>query len=321
MHLLKYRDLYARQPFTAKLGVGGEFKFVLRDLNLNKLLETDWEPNIITNNGLIWLGEGSQPWPANSWHSHMHVGSDGTPATFTDTGMGAFLGSSATLAPGGYVYTPGIAPNYEFSQAWGVRFAAGVGTGTIAEVGISGQTADGNCSIRNVLAAPIAKAADQVLDVFYKFTVWPEVTTDVTGQVVIDGDTYDYTLRYMNAGDTLPSAKAEFGLYSSDVAHLAWAGVIGTVTGQPTGSSEWCDTRTPNIDFGSGYNDWRCFFDLDTANFGGGIRSLSSRHSLNRSAGAQGFQVELSNVVGGTTIPKDNTKTFQYEMRMTWARH
>ena len=79
------------------------------------------------------------------------------------------------------------------------RFIAGVATGTIREFGVSPDTGDVNVFNRTAISPAISKASDEVLDVSYRLTLWPELN-DLNGTVTIDGETYDTITRGLNIG-------------------------------------------------------------------------------------------------------------------------
>jgi len=108
--------------------------------------------DLVTTDGLAWAasrlkGDGVAA-------SHMAIGSGSAAAVLADAALGTELGRVALTTAGGVV--SGDTITFE------ATFLAGVGTGTINEIGLFDNVTDGNLISRTV-KGPYAKAADDVL--------------------------------------------------------------------------------------------------------------------------------------------------------------
>ena len=168
---------------TLKFGMGGEVRMKLYDPDGSLAHDTGWDSNLILDQGLeicTTLG---------TWYNYWSIGDVGTAPTDGDTQMLGWLASSNTQV-GGDISTNAGSPNYERAITRTKRFAAGVGTGTIAEFGV-GASSDGTTLFsRHSVAVPFSKGINQVLDVSYRFTMWPPTIDAVNNGVVIGGETY-----------------------------------------------------------------------------------------------------------------------------------
>lgn len=298
-----------------KVGISGEFRLVLMDINGRVLRDTGWKKNLITDVGLNhYGGQSTYGFPVNQTGM---IGSDATAVDVTDTAMGALLAYTAGV---GTVNSAISGPNYERFSTWQYRFNAGVGTGTIREVGIGPHINGTELTCHQNVSPAVTKAADQVLDLYYRVTLYPD-TGDDTGTVVLDGITYDTTTRASRIDNT----GSENYRCAGVVAHgstlsgynAAYDGAIGAITSYPAGSSN-SDLRThstlaysPN----SKYRDMQYFVDLDGFNLGAGIR-CATFHGW-----PCGMQTSFSAQGSGNTIPKNNTKVLTLGWRVTWDRH
>lgn len=311
----KYTDLYTSQPLTARFGLGGEFRCILRDEMGRAVYDTGWFHNLLTDLGLnSGLKNGS-------WYINCHLGTSSTAPAFTDTTLGGWLANHSTSVSGVGVANAG-SPNYEGTATRGWRFNAGVATGTIQEIGLGPNTSNINMNVRALISPSIVKAANQVLDVFYKVTIYPFIGADDVGVVSIGGEDYDYTGRMSNVGETGTAFEAWGPNYTSTV-HTAYSGSIGTITGVPGGSTDASDSASEINSGANAQRDVRVSYGLDSANFGGaGPRSTKMRINMGTGiADEPGYQVEFSRVSDSANIQKDNTKTLTVDYRVTWARH
>jgi len=323
-HIKKYSDVGIMLTMPA-YRLKGEVRCILRDENLNVVKDTGWENNIITDTGLTRFG-------SQNWYNYMHIGSNGTAAAFTDNSLIQWLAYSNNNLTA--AYTRAGAPNYEFSSTIGKRFNVGVGTGTVRELGLSDFQTNANMSIRCVLGTPIPKAVDQALDVYHRLTVYPNLS-DITGQVTIESELYDYTLRPWRLGDPDTGAHRRFIWATNAQEHRAFGGPIisSTTLGDPTlfhnAIKGGYATTVTDLGGGFGYSDRRFFWDLDHANnyTNGGTSSngiLATTHEMNfyEPPGNQyGVQIGWERVSDGFGLNKTETKIINITLRMTWQRH
>lgn len=323
MYLKKYSEIYNATPIVAApFRRKGEFRLVLRNSMGGIVQDTGWFPNLVTDTGLVHMAVGGTGGLA--WFSNCHVGSSSTAPATTDTALVSWLGVHTSGKATTYGPTP-VAPNYERWQQNGWRFAAGVATGTIRELGLSFRNYNADMSVRALVSPAVAKAADQVLDVYYRLTIWPN-TGDVTGTTTIAGESYNYIVRPSYINSATWACITSYGPYTSAAAHKAYGGVLGTVTGEPTvfdnstGDNGYSDSiNTTGI--GSGYCDWQAYWGLDSANDYGQVTAFRTPSTLTGATGSMGWQISTLKVSDGSGIPKDVTKEMYLDFRMTWARH
>ncbi|MBF0192261.1 MAG: hypothetical protein HQL99_14140 [Magnetococcales bacterium] len=108
--------------------------------------------DLVTNVGFAWIAQRmkGQGGPI----THMAIGSDSTAANLNDTALGAELARVPITTSGGVVTGDSI--------VFMGQFPAGVGIGTVHEVGIFDASTGGNLVARNV-KGPYAKAAEDDL--------------------------------------------------------------------------------------------------------------------------------------------------------------
>lgn len=306
MHFHKYRDIYVPTRMAKNTGVMGEFRCELRE---NGILveERPWKRNLVTDAGLLNMTA------TNGWSGNMCIGSGSSTPQASDVSLDTLLAANSN-SESGLIEENGGAPNYEAISTLKYRFNAGNGTGTVSEFGIG---TNGNLSVRALLDTPIVKGANQVLDIFWRFTAFPDLT-DTTGQVVIAGETYDFTCRAQNVDNMVYTmgnwVYGNWSYVSSETVQAVTDTMSVDASGIP---ANLASTKS------QGQYDIELFYGLDQGNIAGdvGIRGSAIDFGLNRSSQSyEGLQCDFANVVGGTTIPKDNTKTIQFDWRWTWSR-
>jgi hypothetical protein len=301
-----------------KMGLKGEFRAILRDLNGRELYDTGWERNVITDEGLDLI-------PAGGHYSHMHIGSDGTAPTTSDVQLGAELGRNYTTDAGGR--DQGLAPLYEVWNTRVARFDQGVGTGTIRELGINNSNYVSSPTYplfsRVTFSTPIVKGADNILDCFYKLTLYPPIT-DVVQVINIGAEPYNTITRgqrYLNtAYGASPWSSMNFNR-SFPTSWSAYDGILGaTVEDTPAGnaatyfgSSYWYDAYIP----GTYYRDCHTRTGLDNCNLAGGIRTVA----MYANGGTHCMGYQFSKVSDGSPIMKDNEKLLDITFRKSWSRY
>ena len=305
-------------------GMSGEFKFTLYDQdeggNLTVVDERDWSDNVIVDNGLI------TPTTSSSWHTHFTLGSDGTAATTSDTSIGSFLGNSATTQ-GPTIDVNAGAPNYEFNETITTRFIVGIETGTIREVVVGENNTGTNIFCRHVISPEITKAANQVLDVSYRLTLWPNLI-DINSTATIEGIGYTTITRGLEYAKAFGSVFTQWGPDTWYVLWYVYDGDLGLITDNvPQGNQS---TTTVYGEWGgggslvagvSGYRDMWVKYGLNDGNLVAGIRTAMCGTKWSRK-----FQTQFNaDGTGGSTlddpIPKDETKELTINYRQTWTRH
>lgn len=297
--------------------IQGEIRAILLNA-ITEAIEYDsgWFPNLLTNQGLINMFE-------SSWADNFNVGTDSTAPAFTNANLGGWLADSFASH---IISTLGVAPNWEFSTTKKARFAAGVATAVLTEVGMNKHTYTNNTkmSIRALLSPPVDKAADQILDLYYKLTRWPDIV-DRTGVVEIKGENYNYIVRGANygtgqtgVGTATTNAFGELGVANSS-GNMLMSSNISTIDSEPATalSSPWVDTVTL-IANASGYADYRLKWGLDKGN--GSIRSILLREAGHGISNNRGWQIRLGKVSDDSPLVKTNEEELILEFHVTWDR-
>jgi hypothetical protein len=317
MRIKKYRDILVGEddPLTLKFGVRGQYKCILRDEMGRAVYESDWKDNTILDTGLPTLREGN-------WALYHHIGDDATAPTTSQTALLGWLASTQTSIGSDQNVQNG-ASDYSFYTIRGRRFNAGQGTGTIRELGIgdAGGQSNGDMMVRTLVEPAIPKAADQVLDTYYQFIIYPQLT-DVTSQVTIDGELYDYTLRPMSIQNHLYAMNAIGFSTGNTMLLYPDPAVLGTIEQGPQGASY----VNPNA-FGSNtYDDPNAIIGewnigLNNGNIVDGIRCVAFPLSYGSTFSRTWIQGIFSRNSDGETIAKDNTQTLQFKARIAWDRY
>jgi len=299
--LPKYQDREIIIPSSAGYGIKGEFRLVLMDCMGKVIRDTGWFPNLITQRGLINVSN-------SNWNSYTHIGSSSAAPSYYDTTLTSHLAYSNTIQS--QVDAVAGAPNYEVSTTLARRFAAGVGTGTIREMGINNSSSNTAMCIRSLVSPAITKLADQVLDVYHKFSIYRRLT-DQTGTVSIGAGSYSYTLRGLNIDESFTKyALSPFVPNPSPNYSGVSNGGLVALTAQPAPSV----VQSAGITTGSkgeGYTNFAVNFGLNEGNISGGFNLLFVYDQFNFTGGVQ---VYLS-----PKVPKTASDVMTINMQMTWA--
>lgn len=186
-----------------RVGIGFEGRFKLEAFNpeTGERHSTGWFDNLILNNGLETVGTVA---PCNG----CRVGTSGDAVDVSQTSLVAHLAYTNTTTSTVYGWdTVGNEYGY-FRRTY--RFAAGVATGTLREVGVSYSSSSGMFSRALIVdgsgtPTPFTVEADQILDVTYELRYYPKITDTVT-VVNINGTDHTFTIRPDNADVNLASA-------------------------------------------------------------------------------------------------------------------
>jgi len=285
-------------------------------------IAADWFPNLITDAGLDLFGTLSGA--SSTVFAFCRVGSGNTAPAFSNTALVSQVAFSSTEQ----AITSGVNRTGTF-YGWRrrtLRFAAGVATGTLAEVGVS-ATQTGSLFSRALIldggGAPttITVLSDEVLDVTYELRCYPTLS-DATGTVNISGTNYNWIARPLN------NATYDF----------AWSGTVGTGIG-------------PRLSAG-GQNSASALADLPAQNaIVSGLSPVGSITALTYTAGqyARSFRFDIGlndgNIAGGIgafwagndtngtgycglwvwgltpKLPKTNQTVATFTIRFSWGRY
>jgi len=306
---------------SPKFGMSGEFRAVLRNPDESVAYDTGWGDNLITDLGEIQFCVLD----VNNPFTRCYIGNSATAAAVGQTAMPSFVASATSPTTSTPSSTNVGAPNYEkyTTKTW--RFNAGVGTGTIQDMGI-GSTTNSVAGLfaRHVLTSPVVKAANQSLDVSYRFTLWPSlIESEVTG-VLIGGVNYTcktsiYNLTNNTGGDN-------FGVITFKSGSTNYWTVYNGIKATPTGTAPSGTTAVMTGTFRSNYNqvgaqmDALVFYPLNAGNTANNIiRTATARID----PGAFYLQTEFTATDGpgiGDGIPKDLERELTLNWRLNWGR-
>ena len=267
----------------------------------------DWFPNLILNAGLDRMGANSD------YLAWCQVGSGSTAPTPTQTTLVARVAGTNTLQSN-IAANSGSAP-YFARRTITFRFAQGVATGVLAEVGVGWDTTGSLYSRARILDAignptTITVLADESLDVTYELRmyVW---TAETTGSIVLNGVTHSTVQKSSLAASwSLSGISLNVG---SNLISLASTGAVSVaITGSPSGTTignatisaaaytPGALTRTLNITaelshwnnaagigavrVQSGWGFWQIGFTPNIMKTASDILTLQVRHSWGRKA-------------------------------------
>lgn len=281
----------------------GQFKVeVLKGNRVDS--STDWQPNLITDIGLLHMGANS------NYLNVCRVGSGAAAPTNSDTQLQTQMASSTT-----YTRTSGAqsaTPYYAYERRT-FTFATGAVVGNVAELGIgwatSGATLFSRARVRdgNGNPASVPVLADETLRVTYELRYYaPTFDIDTSMYMVgtLGGNyevkarssmcstaTFWFANKAQNQGGTL----------------TAYEGEIGDITEQPDGLR-----ATLNIPNGS--------VDGTSANF-----SMSAENAnLNLANGIRSMSLFMGNAYYQfqftPAIMKDNESSLRLQFKHTWGR-
>jgi len=290
----------------------------------SRRIAADWFPNLITDAGLDLFGTLSGA--SSIVFAFCRVGSGNTAPAFSNTALVSQVAFSNTQQAN----ADGVNRSGTF-YGWRrrtLRFAAGVATGTLAEVGVSATQTGALFSRALILdggGAPttITVLSDEVLDVTYELRCYPTLA-DATGTVNISGTNYNWTARPLN------SASYDF----------AWSQTIGaaigprlTIGGQLSGAA-LADLPAQNAVIGSGdrfttgpiaaltytagqyARSFRFDVNLNDGNIAGGIGAFYAGNDSNGTGYCGLWVWGLS-----PKLPKTDQTVATFTIRFSWGRY
>ena len=318
--------------FNTTIKLRGEYKFRAINADTGEVArETPWIPNLITNQGLDFIGQGNG---THQWTRRCSVGEGNTPPVNSDTALQTFH-QYVDRADG--TTTPGTSPDYTLKTTTRYLFPVQTVNKNYAEVGVGRDSGTGATTGQQLFSRALivdsggapttfTVLVGEQLEVTYRLWIIPPIT-DSTYDVVIAGVTYHCRHRAAN----LPNSGANYyGAYGFNWGNVAtwdgslYAGAIGPITFLPSGANIGMGNSTRSAaayTAGSYTRSFTFSFSTTQGNVpGGGFRSIYYRvlNDINSGSGSPfpcEFQVDL-----GATLPKDNTKTMSLTFSITWAR-
>ncbi len=271
--------------------------------------------NLITNQGLNRIGS------TGNFHTHIHVGAGTAVPQFTDTGLQSFVASTSTIQA--QTTTAQASAPFFGQTSITRRFAAGVAAGNLTEIGVgwgpTGSVLFSRALILDGLGAPTAISVQptEVLDATYILRCFAPVG-DVLGNINVAGvGNIATTTRaaHVTSASLWGMSNVQGGIsFNHPWVNALHNGVIGAVTGSPTGASEGAESVT-NFAYANNsfFREATVFYGLNSANLAGGATAAHFRLGA-----TDGFGVVQMGF--GTAIPKNNTRTLSLLARHTWAR-
>jgi len=310
--LIRYKDLYV--PIQAPAcRIAGWFKMdaIRPDGRIRPLM--DWSPNLILDGGLNGMGTAGQL-------TYCHVGTNNTAPAVSQTGLQGWLARNTSTEETQHgLDTTGTIYGYRRAR---YRFAQGVATGNIQEVGISNtQTNTGPFWSRALTVdgggspTTITVLADEVLDVTYELRNYPPVVQEFSGGPFnIGGVNYNVVGRPadIDGGSCWYQYLGSAAIWNPTGGYWGsvYNGSIGTVYTTPSGNSAAAPITSAAYSNNSLQRDGSFSFNLNDANLTNGIKSLHVGSSYGQ------WQYEFD-----AYIPKDNTKTCAFSVRFSWDRY
>jgi hypothetical protein len=288
---------------------------------ISRRVVADWFPNLITNQGLEYMGASAD------WLNACQVGTGSTAPAFTDTTLATYLvGTSTKQTVSSNIL--GVSPYY-VGLVITYRFAVGVAAGNLTEIGIGKTTATGNLYSRALILdgggspTTITILSDEVLDASYEIRTYPPLS-DSAGSVSISSVSYNYVVRAVNVNAANTTTFGRWGIPNEGTAasdgaqaampgsgNTAFNGVLGAITAAtPTGTFDDATSVATAAYVGASLQrDGTQTYGLTDGNLSGGISAV--KFSFNWCA----YQISFS-----PAIPKTSSQSLTLTFRHTWSR-
>lgn len=330
----KLNDILEQPMFELAMGMKGHFRLEVR--RHGELVKTAEFDNLILDQGLAYLGLMSTQ-NIQDFCLHAKVGSGSSPPNPTQTQLDIQRASIARTTSGAFGASPN--PPYIRTCTHAYAFAQGAVTTTITEVGVGWAAVDAALFCRTLITdngvpTPITLTAIDQLTVYYSFSLVPNLTTK-TGSMVLEGNTYTYTLYptyvrrtdgdqyFSTPGTSYPLMGVPAYVYpypSVGVAYAAGTPLSPTlITDQQisAGASTYQYVLSNAEASYTLVNPTTCkskFVILPAAaNFVGGIQAITIFQNWGYN-NQFGFQVYFD-----TPVPKDITKKFTIVFTSSWS--
>ena len=293
-----------------KFGLAGRYKITRRTPELDVIEESPWFNNIITNQGLDYIGE-------SSFLYYCRVGSGAATPLATDTALQSPVAVTFSVVDTTFTYS-NTSPYWSAAiKTW--RFAVGDAAGNLSEVGIFYDSDPNSCGSRALILdefgdpTTITVLSNEILDVTYEARTYM-LEDDITGSATIGEDEYDWTLR-----GALVAGGGQYGLFAYGASNqnglTPCSGNIDTITGEPTGKGDYVAYGSVNSYVSGTYKRSQVFeFGLERNNFD--WQSLFFQTVLYTGFFGPTFQIQLDPV-----LEKTNTKVVTLLLEVSWARY
>lgn len=190
-YIPKHKEIYIRDGEIATTSrLKGEYRAKMYGADGRLKLDTDWQPNLLLDTGLTNF---HRTYISGGIWAEMRLGDSDVPVDITQNSLqGTYLGKQSSTAIVGTVN--GGVPDYEHIHTQSHTFLAGNVIDLIKEFTLGPYNVPTVQSARVVLATPINKGAADQLVIEHRLTFYPE-TADISGQILIDTEAYNYTMR------------------------------------------------------------------------------------------------------------------------------
>ncbi len=307
--------------------ISGQYRLVLNE-GTDREVDTGWFDNLVTDIGLDRLATGLTCSRYGSIGTGNTTPANGntTLVAFSAEKDGGVSDGSSNLGASTYVSTT--------QHHW--VYAQGAVVGNMAEVGVGWGASGTNLFSRALIldggGSPTTLTVTLIdqLTVYYKVTITPQLT-DLSGTVTLDSIVYNTVGRIANAaswnsnfssvftasgGLTWPKANG-----GSSFAMVSYSTqTLGAITSNPSGAgSSGCSNGTVTVGSytpGQKYLDSTITAIPAECNSSGGVGAIMFSFCSSQMQ----YQYSFAAASGGAVIPKDNTKTLQFVLRLSWDR-
>ena len=182
-----------------------------------------------------------------------------------------------------------------------------------------GSAGGSNLYARHVVTPAIPKAANQILDVYYKIIFWPSLTP-VLGTALIKGVNYDTETSFYDV-DATDGTYTQYLINNSTTDGRQYTGVqAGLTDSQPSGTFVFGAAQF-NGSGGSGFRNIGYFCSVDQGvTTTGFIRTFIGRTNILHKFQTQ-FTAQAGEPNEGEGIPKDLSQQLTLNWQLTWTRH
>ena len=303
-----------------RIGVGGFFHIEKRKAD-SGLITGVWDfHNNVTDAGLDLMATATPfaygfAYPYNA----CTVGTGNTAPSNSDTTLASPIASVGATdgADGSGTQTYVAGPPAYWQMVRTYQFGTGVAAGNIAELGIyCSQVGTGTLFCRELVRdgsgnpTTITVLSDEILIITYTLRFYLD-TSDYAGTINIGGTDYSYTRRLMDI-DTIPTIQRALRQNSDSnaVTCRAYNGSLGTVTGSPSGSSNYVYMSLSTYASGTRSLVVSGTFDVNSANWSPGITALSVQAAFHK------YQFGFA-----TPIPKVTGQQLTVRFTLSWDRY
>lgn len=315
--------------FTGKLRFRGFFRLYTTNEKGEITKDTGIFPNLITNGGLDFIGNC----PANGisysiqdFTAMCAVGVGNATPAYTDVTLQSWLAAMYSAAGTGCStntsYNAGPPAYWQGQRSW--QFAAGTATGNIAEIGVGPNSSQPPVATDPLFSRAlvvdgsgnptvIPVFASEALTVTYILQEYLDLT-DTNYMMSLSGTPYSGVFRRSSVG-AVPKLgiSACSNIISANNICVVYNGVIGAVTGSPSGASSSTNSYIgdPGHTLGTYSKTLTYSFDINSGNLPGGISAFWWSYS-----GIGAWQCSVTPV-----IPKTNAYNMSLVSSVSWSRY